>query len=51
MQVARGPFAAALVYEFSKVRGGRSVRLELPSETSAHDHLTASGIMASLGGG
>jgi hypothetical protein len=41
----------ALVYEFSKVRGGRSVKLHLPSETSAQDHLTASRILAALGGG
>ena len=38
----------ALVYEFSKVRGGRNVNLDVPSETSALDHLTASRILAAL---
>jgi hypothetical protein len=30
------------------VRGGRGVKLNLPSETSAEEHLTASHILASL---
>ena len=38
----------ALVYEFSKIRGERSVHYDLPGDLSATTHLEASGILAAL---
>jgi hypothetical protein len=43
-----GHSVTALVYEFSKVRGERSVRFDLPGDLSATTHLKASGILAAL---
>ena len=38
----------ALVYEFSKVRGERGVRFDLPGDLTATTHLQAAGILAAL---